>query len=57
VAGNASYSDKTFMVGNVFYNNLNDDNKDLLSYHPARDCYHGEVVNTVMDEWYKENCS
>lgn len=55
--GNKEYYDKEMMVSKVFYNNLNDNNKSLLDYNNSRDCYHGNIVNTSMNDWYKENCS
>jgi class 3 adenylate cyclase len=54
--GNRTYSDHETMVSEVFYNNLNDDNKNLLSPNYNRSCYHGNVVNAEMNEWYNENC-
>lgn len=56
-AGNQAYSDGALMVGNTFQQNLNDANKALLKRHPSRGCWHGDVINTAMEEWYKENCS
>jgi class 3 adenylate cyclase len=56
-AGNDTWSDEPLMVGEVFYNNLNNHNKGLLTWNQARGCWHGNVVNSVMDEWYEENCS
>lgn len=55
--GNKSYSDNQIMISSVFYNNLNDDNKNLLNWNSNRSCYHGSVINTNMEEWWKENCS
>lgn len=57
----ASYGNKTnydyeTMVSEVFYNNLNDHNKDLLTPNYNRSCYHGIIINPEMNEWYKENC-
>ncbi len=50
-AGNRERYDHEMMVSNIFYNNLNDSNKKLLSKHIYRDCYHGDVVNTDMNNW------
>ena len=55
--GNKTYNDKHLMVSDLFYDNLNDDNKGLLSKNYNRDCYHGNVINLKMEEWWKENCS
>jgi hypothetical protein len=55
--GNQSYLDSTLMVGDVFYSNLNDHNKALLSWNSTRRCWHGEVINMAMDEWFQENCT
>ncbi|MEZ9188051.1 adenylate/guanylate cyclase domain-containing protein [Vibrio sp. 10N.286.52.F8] len=53
--GNKSYSDNEIMVSNVFYNNLKESNQNLLSKNYERDCYHGNVINTGMNEWVKNN--
>ena len=53
--GNKSFSDNEIMVSNVFYNNLNEDNQKLLSKSYDRDCYHGNVINTTMNEWVENN--
>lgn len=55
--GNKSWSDNELMVSDTYYSNLNDDNKSLLSYNTNRYCYHGNVVNTSMNDWVKNNCS
>jgi class 3 adenylate cyclase len=54
--GNREWSDNETMCSSVFYNNLNDENKKLLSYSNSRSCYHGNIVNTVMNNWNNENC-
>ena len=54
--GNETFSDHTIMVSGDVYSNLNNDNKNLLSYNYARQCYHGDVVNLNMDNWYNLNC-
>lgn len=53
--GSKSYSDKEMMVSDVFYNNLNDDNKSLLTKSYERNCYHGHVINLSMDKWVQNN--
>jgi class 3 adenylate cyclase len=53
--GNRTYDDKRIMVSSVFHSNLNKNNKELLSYNHARDCYHGSFVNTLMDDWVNKN--
>lgn len=55
--GNASWGDREVMVSDDFYGNLNDDNKKLFEKNWTRSCYHGNVVNTLMDQWVTENCS
>jgi class 3 adenylate cyclase len=49
---------KTIVISNVIYSNLNDDNKKLFSsfYDNGILRYEGDIVNTVMDNWYKDNC-
>lgn len=53
--GNKTWSDEEIMVSNIFYENLNEKNKELLSKNHNRDCYHGNIVNTAMNEWVKKN--
>jgi class 3 adenylate cyclase len=52
---NSTYSDKALMVSSLFHQNLSDHNKGLLSQNSARSCWHGNVVNTAMEEWYDAN--
>ncbi len=54
--GNKEPTDKETMVSEVIYYNLNDKNKQLLTLNSARDCYHGDIVNLYMKNWYKQNC-
>jgi len=54
--GNKEYSDKELMVSGVIYTNLNEHNQKLLEWNGSRNCYHGNVIITEMDDWYKENC-
>jgi len=51
--GNRTWSDKRTMVSSVFYQNLNEHNRGLLTWNAARDCYHGYFVNTKMENWLK----
>lgn len=44
------------IVSPVFYDNLNDANKALLSHDPLNDWYEGHVVNQVMEAWVNEKC-
>lgn len=53
--GNKTYSDARTMVSEVFYNNLNDYNKNLLTLNYNRGCYHGNIINLEMNEWVKSN--
>lgn len=54
---NKGYDNKELFVSNVIYNNLNEHNKNLLIKNYTHDCYHGNVINTIMDEWYDKNCT
>lgn len=54
--GNKSWGDREIMVSSVFYNNLKKDNQDFLVWNSARNCYHGNVIQTGMNNWVKENC-
>lgn len=54
--GNREYYDNETMVSTTFYNNLNDVNKKLMSYNNFRNCYHGNIINSIMNEWNTQNC-
>jgi class 3 adenylate cyclase len=53
--GNRTLWDNETMVSADFYSNLNDHNKSLLTWNSNRNCYHGNIINTSMDEWLKNN--
>ncbi len=52
--GNKELDDKEIMVSKRVYNLLNKSDQDLLYWNANRDCYHGYVVNTKMNEWVKD---
>jgi class 3 adenylate cyclase len=54
--GSRTWSDSRVMVSSVIYENLNDHNRGLLTYNSLRYCYHGSIINVLMDEWLRENC-
>lgn len=45
------------IVSSVFYSNLNDHNKGLLTYNSNGEFYQGNVINTDINEWVQENCN
>lgn len=53
--GNRESYDKETMISSDIYTNLNDHNKSLLVYNNYRSCYNGNIINTGMDNWLKEN--
>jgi class 3 adenylate cyclase len=53
---NKGWGNEVIFVSDMIYSNLNDHNKGLLSKNYEHDCYHGNVINTQMQEWYDENC-
>ncbi len=53
--GNRTMFDNEIMVAKDFHSNLNDHNKSLLAWNSNRNCYHGNVINTGMDKWLKDN--
>jgi len=55
--GLRTYLDSQMMVSSIFYDNLSEENQKLLSWNAQRNCYHGNVVNTVMEDWYQKNCT
>ena len=48
--------DCELMVSSRVHGNLSDHNKGLLAWNTSRSCYHGTVINSKMNEWYKANC-
>ncbi len=54
--GNKTWNDRELMVSEVFRDNLNDHNKELLEWNSSRSCYHGNVISSSMDKWITENC-
>jgi phage portal protein BeeE len=52
---NQTWTDREIMVSSRIYENLSDYNKALLEWNQSRQCYHGNVINLVMDKWVKEN--
>lgn len=54
--GNETWADQQTMVSDIFYSNLNDTNKGLLSWSLSRHAWHGNVINLAMEEWYNQNC-
>jgi class 3 adenylate cyclase len=49
---------KPIVISSVIHNNLNDHNKGLFSYfnNGSISGYEGDIIDTSMDDWYKENC-
>jgi len=54
--GNKESTDRETMVSEIFHYNLNEQNKKLLTLNPTRNCYHGDIVNSYITNWYKQNC-
>jgi hypothetical protein len=48
--------DRQLMVSDAFHSNLNEHNKNLLSWSYSRQCWHGDVINLEMEKWREENC-
>ncbi|MFE9055447.1 adenylate/guanylate cyclase domain-containing protein [Streptomyces mutabilis] len=54
--GNSSWSVPPIVASSAFYGNLNEENQGFLKYDYSRGCYTGSVVNSAMEEWFKNNC-
>ncbi|MDP3314140.1 hypothetical protein [Lutibacter sp.] len=54
--GNKTWNDREVMVSSDFQCNLNDHNKGLLEWNSNRSCYHGNIINTGMNDWIDKNC-
>ncbi|RDY70858.1 adenylate/guanylate cyclase domain-containing protein [Halobacillus trueperi] len=45
------------LINEDVYNNLEDkEDREFFNYNYLLDCYQGNIINIVMDEWYEENC-
>ena len=53
--GNKGSWDNEMMVSSSFWSNLNEENQKLLSWNQNRECYHGNVINTSMNDWLEKN--
>jgi len=54
--GNKEDNDRETMVSEIAYYNLNEENREMLSFNSVRNCFHGDIVNSYMNKWYKQNC-
>lgn len=54
--GNKTLWDCEIMVSSIIYNNLNENNKGLLKWNQTRECWHGNIIHTTMNEWVETNC-
>lgn len=46
---------EVIMASSDIYSNLNTDNQKLLNWNSNESCYHGNVVNTLINDWAEEN--
>ncbi|MCB8980147.1 MAG: adenylate/guanylate cyclase domain-containing protein [Ardenticatenaceae bacterium] len=53
---NKTFSDGPIMVSESIYMNLDEHSQSFLKYNYTRQCYHGNVIHTGMEEWYQANC-
>jgi len=54
--GNKEPTDRETMVSELFYYNLSEQNKKLLTLNSFRNCYNGDVLNSYFNNWQKLNC-
>ena len=54
---NKGWDSEVLFVSSVVYGNLNKHNQELLSWNQRNSCYHGNIINLNMEEWYTENCT
>jgi class 3 adenylate cyclase len=54
---NKGWDSNEIFVSEDIFNNLNEQNQKLLSWNQKNSCYHGDVINTGMEEWYQNNCT
>lgn len=50
---------KTIVISDCIYGNINEHNQGLFKefYEMWDKYYEGNIINTYMEEWYKENCN
>lgn len=53
--GNRGLFDGELMVSDRVFSMLSDHNKSLLTRNASRSCYHGTVVNVMMNNWVQAN--
>jgi class 3 adenylate cyclase len=44
------------MIDETFRSNLKEKNQKLTSQDTQRGCYTADIINLVMNDWYRENC-
>jgi class 3 adenylate cyclase len=54
---NKGWGSEVLFVSSVVYNNLNEHNKKLLSWNQTNSCYHANILNSDMEDWYQKNCN
>ncbi len=52
--GNNSWWDRELFVSSDLYLNLNKHNQGLLEWNSTRQSYHGNIVDTDMNDWLEE---
>lgn len=53
--GNKELYDYELMISEVIYNNLKNENKILMKWNTLRNCYHGNIISTTMNDWVNQN--
>lgn len=53
--GNRTDNDKEIMISENVHCNLSEHNKNLMSWNADRGCYHGNVINTALQQWVEKN--
>lgn len=44
------------LISSTIYDNLNEHNKGLFNWNSRNQCYGTDAINSLMEEWWKENC-
>jgi class 3 adenylate cyclase len=53
--GSRSPWNNRVMLSRLAYDNLNESNRTILTYHATLNCWHGSVVNVGMNDWLHNN--
>ena len=51
--GNKTNNDAKIMINSWMFSNLNEHNQKLLRWNENRQCYHGDIIMSNIENWIK----